>query len=65
MAFNWKYRGDLEWAHKLMWLNVTLSETISKKFGRVEQVRTLEQNRKRHCQTFVTFFYQLGESAFR
>lgn len=54
--FDWKYRGDLEWAHKLMWMNVTPLQTVFKKFGLVDQARTLEQKRRRYCQTFMTLF---------
>lgn len=63
--FDQRFRGDLEWAHKLMWINATPLETVFMKYGLVEQARTMEEARKRHCQTFITRFYQLGKGPLR
>ena len=64
-AFEQRFRGDLEWAHKLMWMRATPLETVFRKHGLVDQARAIEETRKRHCQGFITLFYQLGESPFR
>jgi FkbM family methyltransferase len=53
------FKGDLEWAHKLLWLDATPLEKAFAKYGLVEQARVMEEARKRHCETFIKLFYQL------
>lgn len=59
------FRGNLEWAQKLVWINATPLEITFKKHGLVEQARAIEQNRKRHCESFIRLFYELGEGPYR
>jgi FkbM family methyltransferase len=60
-----KYRADLDWAHKLMWMDATPLESVFRKFGLTEQAGVIERNRKRHCQNFITLFYKLGDGPLR
>jgi FkbM family methyltransferase len=63
--FDQKFRDDLDWAHKLMWMSATPLEIAFRKHGLIDQAGAIEENRKRHCQTFITRFYQLGAGPFR
>jgi FkbM family methyltransferase len=56
-----RLRGGLEWANKLMWMESSPLEDLFKKHGLVRQARTIEENRKRHCETYIKRFYELAD----
>lgn len=60
-----KYRPHLDRAHKLAWMDITPLERTFQIHGLVKQANEIKKNRKKHCESFVSLFYSLGDGPLR